>query len=156
MSPAVRSTLLILLSLAAPAAHTASCQISATDLVFGQYRFNSGVDVETTATISIESCVADVNGPAVGYTIAIGAGGGGNFPDRAMSGPGSQLLYNLYADASRTQVWGDGSGGTVTVSGSFVVPLTTSASHTAFGRIPSGQPVAAGFYSDLLTISIEY
>lgn len=147
---------LMLLSLA-PGAQAASCQMSATDLAFGQYRFNSDVDVLSTVTIAIENCVPDANGADVSYTIAIGAGTSADFTDRAMSGPGGALHYNVYADPGHTQIWGDGGAGTVDVSGSFTVPLQTSASHTGYARIPAGQTdLSPGHYADQLTITINY
>ena len=150
------AAVLLLLTLA-PGAQAASCQISATDLAFGQYRFNSAVDVLSTVTIAIQNCVPDASGADVSYTIAISAGGSADHGDRTMSGPGGALHYNLYADPGYTLVWGDGGAGTVDVSGSFTVPLQTSASHTGYARIPAGQTdVGPGQYADQLTITINY
>jgi spore coat protein U-like protein len=141
----------------APPARGASCQISATDLAFGTYRFNSDVDVLGTVTIAIQNCAPDLDGVDVSYTIAIGPGGSGSFVDRVMSGFSGALHYNVYTDASHTLVWGDGSAGTAEVSGSFTVPLQTSASHTAHARIPAGQTdLSPGSYADQLTITINY
>lgn len=150
------AAVLLLLTLA-PGARAASCQISATDLAFGQYRFNSAVDVLSTVTIAIQNCVPDADGVDVSYTIAISTGGSADYADRAMSGPGGALRYNLYADPGHALVWGDGGAGTVDVSGSFTVPLQTSASHTGYARIPAGQTdVSPGQYADQLTITINY
>ena len=145
------------LALVAPGAHAASCQISATDLAFGEYRFNSDVDVLGTVTVSIQDCTVDLAGPDVSYSISIGTGNSADFVDRTMSGSSGALHYNVYADPGHSLVWGDGSAGTVEVSGSFTAPLQTSASHTAYARIPAGQTdLAPGAYSDQLTITINY
>lgn len=147
---------LLLLSLA-PGAQAASCQIAATDLAFGQYRFNSAVDVLATVTIAIENCVPDLDGVDVSYTITLSTGASADYADRAMAGPGGALHYNVYTDPSHAIVWGDGSAGTMEVSGSFTVPLQTSASHTGYGRIPAGQTdLSPGHYADQLTILISY
>jgi spore coat protein U-like protein len=147
---------LLLLSLA-PGAQAASCQIAATDLAFGQYRFNSDVDVLSTVTISIENCVPDAEGVEVSYSIAISAGNSADFADRAMGGFGGALHYNIYVDPGHTLVWGDGGAGTVDVSGSFTVPIETSASHTGYARIPAGQTdLSPGPYADQLTVLISY
>src|SRR6266487_1298814 len=53
------------------------------------------------------------------------------FIPRKMVNAGTLLNYNLYTDAARTTVWGDGTGGTVTVSGS----SNGSTTHTVYGRI---------------------
>lgn len=151
------ATALLLLLCCAPGAHAASCQIAATDLAFGQYRFNSDVDVLSTVTISIENCVPDVEGAEVSYSIAISAGLSADFADRAMSGSGGALHYNLYADPGHTLIWGDGGAGTVEVSGSFTVPIQTAASHTGYARIPAGQTdLAPGSYADQLTVLVSY
>lgn len=148
---------LALLLAAAPRAQAATCQVSATDLAFGPYRFNSEVDVDSTATVSIQNCVDDGNGLTVSYTISLSAGASTDFADRTMAGPGFPLHYNVYADASYLQVWGDGTGGSTAVSDSFSLPGQTSASHTAYGRIPMHQAdVEAGTYADQLVITVDY
>ena len=48
-----------------------------------------------------------------------------------------ELAYNLYREASRSIIWGDGTGGSAVGSG-------TGATHTVYGRIPSRQNVYAG------------
>lgn len=149
--------LLTALALLAPGAHAASCQISATDLAFGEYRFNSDVDVLGTVTVSIQNCTVDLAGPDVSYSISIGTGNSASYADRFMGGFSGALHYNVYADSGHSLVWGDGSAGTVDVSGSFTVPVQTSATHTAYARIPAGQTdLAPGAYSDQLTITINY
>jgi spore coat protein U-like protein len=136
----------------APHAHAASCTMSATDVVFGNYRVNSDSDVETTSTVSL-SCVDDGTGNAVGYSIEISSGGSGDPADRMMGGA---LHYNLYADFGRTTVWGDGSGGSMAVGGTIAAPGTGLATHTAYGTIPAHQSLQPGNYGDLLTITISY
>jgi spore coat protein U-like protein len=112
--------------------------------------------VEMQATVSIHGCVDDGSGTDVSYSIAISTGGSSSYGARAMAGPGDQLLYNLYTDATYGVVWGDGTGGSMTVDGAFSLPGVTSATHTAYGRIPRQQPVAAGAYSDTLGVTITY
>ena len=78
-------------------------------------------------------------------------------PNRNMKlASGSDLLsYNLYFDAARTQVWGDGTGGTViwsTAGGH-----NPSPSHTVFGKIPANQTsVSVGSYSDTVTMTLNF
>lgn len=151
-----RALLALALLLALPRAHAASCSIGATDLAFGPYRYN-GPAVDATATVSIHSCVDDGDA-SVSYEISIGTGASNDYADRTMAGPGAQLRYNVYADPGHMMVWGDGSGGTTTVTGGFVVaPGSTSASHTVFGRIPGQQDnLVPGTYSDSLAVTIDY
>lgn len=156
MNATLRTVCLLALVAVAPGARAASCQVSASDLVFGSYSANSATDVDTTATIAVQGCVDDGSGPAVSYTIEIGPGVAGDFAGRAMRGPGGDLRYNVYADAARQLVWGDGTGGSVTVSNALLLPLTAAGTHVAYGRIPARQSVEAGSYADTLTITISY
>ena len=151
-------TVLALLCAALPRAHAASCQISATDLAFAPYSYAGTSNVVTTATVSIHSCFDDGSGADVSYTISIGAGTSNDYTDRRMAGPGALLHYNVYTDPGLVSIWGDGTGGTATVGGTFTVgPGMTSASHTAYGRIPASQTgLEPGLYADNLTITIDY
>jgi spore coat protein U-like protein len=68
---------------------------------------------------------------------------------------GANLLnYSLYTNAARTTVWGDGSGGTSTVSntGSGVAQ-----NFTVYARVPLGQTsVATGAYADTVQVTVTY
>ncbi len=92
------------------------------------------------------------------YTVALNAGlhAGGSFSNRSMSNGVSLLGYQIYIDAARTIVWGDGSGGTVAVSGSCTPGLCNN-SYTTYGRIPGSQTTTApGSYSDVITVTVTY
>ncbi len=56
-----------------------------------------------------------------------------------MSNGGFHLSYQLYSNAARTTVWGNGTGGTVTVSARLVRQSTQN--FTVYGRIPALQGV---------------
>lgn len=67
------------------------------------------------------------------------------------------LSYNLFTDAGRTTIWGDGTGGTSYQS----LPAGSSTHTEAFilyGRIPGNQSQAtAGNYSDpSLSVVVSY
>jgi len=67
----------------------------------------------------------------------------------------STLNYNLYLDAARTTIWGDGTGGTQ----NFFVRNPTNnqdVSIPLYGRIPAGQSTSAGNYSNTLTVTINF
>jgi len=64
-----------------------------------------------------------------------------------------RMNYNLFAAPSMVTAWGDGSAGTSTVLLGKVNknrPVTT----TIYGRIPPGQNVSVGAYSDSVTVTI--
>lgn len=126
-------------------AHAASCTVSATGVAFGTHTFLDTSPSDSTGTITV-SCDA-----VAAYSIGLVGGFTGTFT-RAMTSGSNQLGYNLFTDATRSVVWGDGTGGSARVSTSG----TFGASHTVYGRIPSGQNVPAGAYSDALIVRVEF
>lgn len=62
------------------------------------------------------------------------------------------LAYNLYTSAGRTTIWGDGSGGSSTVT--VEVKNNRSTTVTIYGRILPNQNVSVGNYNDIITITI--
>lgn len=137
----------------APAARAASCTISATSASFGVYNTFSASPVDTTATITV-----DCNNPAksnVTYAITLSAGASGSAAARYMTKGTTHLSYQLYRDAVLSQIWGDGTGGSYSVSQSFNTKTATF-NHTAYGRVPAGQNVTAGSYADTVVATVTY
>ena len=66
-----------------------------------------------------------------------------------------QLGYNFYLNASRTVVWGDGTGGSQ-VSGGKAQPGQQTFSLPVYGRVFPGQSVGAGAYSDNVLVTIVF
>jgi spore coat protein U-like protein len=62
------------------------------------------------------------------------------------------LSYNLYTNVSRTTIWGDGTGGSSTLT--IEVKNNRPSTATIYGRITPNQNVSAGNYSDTVTITI--
>jgi len=70
-----------------------------------------------------------------------------------MTDGSNTLEYNLYTDAGRTTVWGDGTASSVTAAGT---GSGAQQSLTVYGRIPASQSVPAGSYSDTVTATINF
>jgi spore coat protein U-like protein len=90
------------------------------------------------------------------YTIAINAGlaPGAIFASRRMlSASGVGLVYSLYTESARTNVWGDGTGGSVLPTG---VGTGTTQGYPVYGRIPAGQTVLPGSYTDTVTVTLTF
>lgn len=114
----------------------------------------ASADADSTGTVSI-SCSGLAQ--AVSYSIKLGAGRSNSIAARAMGGTGggADMAYNLYGNASRTVVWGDGAIGAA-FSGT-IAPTDGPASHTFYGRVPAGQhTLRAGGYTDVLVVTLEY
>ena len=132
-----------------------SCGISTTGVAFGSYDPILGQNRDTSATISV-SCTGNA-GDAVNYSLLLSAGDG-TFSSRAMAGSAVPLQYNLYTDIARSQIWGDGTSGTMVVSDSYSLSTSpTVRNYTVYGRIPSGETgLTAAAYSDTIVISLNY
>ena len=126
------------------AASAATCHVTPQAVSFGSYDPIAGASVDGIGSVGV-ACDEPVD-----FTIALTAGSG-TFEERRMSSGARQLAYNLYTSASRAVVWADGIAGSgVSSHGVTAVDLTI------YGRISAGQNVAAGSYSDSLTITLSY
>jgi spore coat protein U-like protein len=146
-----RLTVLILL---APTAGHATCTVSSTGVAFGVYQPFIGSPRDFTGTVTVACGKFSGNGA---YNIKLSIGGGASYAGRRMTGAGVNLPYQLYSDAARTLIWGDGTGGSSFVNGSDSQPFfggTTSFS--VFGRIPAGQAVRPNTYTDSITATVKY
>ncbi len=153
--PAIRraSTVLAAAALAlAPAAARAvpTCSFGvAGALAFGVYDPLSASNADSSSTLSYRCPQGQP------LRISLDAGLAGSFAAREMTMGSERLRYNLYLDAARTIVWGDGTGGSQVGPG--VVSHGASGTTTAyvFGRIPAGQDAAAGTYGDTIRVTFE-
>ncbi|MDD3651954.1 spore coat U domain-containing protein [Immundisolibacter sp.] len=126
---------------------TATCTITAADLSFGDYN-PSSADMDSTSTISVQGTNGD------GYNVGLNAGAfsGATVTTRRMTGTDAAgLSYALYSDSTRTANWGDTAPDTVSGTGN-----GSSQTLTVYGRIPAGQWVQSGAYSDTITATITY
>jgi spore coat protein U-like protein len=133
-----------------------SCSISADDVSFGAYDPLSGSNHDATGELRV-TCGALLGSLNVSYAISLSSGSSGSALSRSMANGGSTLAYNLYTDPSRTSVWGNGAGGTVTRSNSYILGLFSKTdAFPIYGRIPPGQTVGAGSYSDSLVATVTF
>jgi spore coat protein U-like protein len=135
-----------------PAVARAQCTAIATPVGFGTYLPFSPTPTDSTGSVTV-TCNRFVGS----FTIALNAGAndGGSFARRRMRSNGTSFLhYQLYTKATRTIVWGDGTGGSSTVGAFCFVRCSTSA--TIFGRIPPRQAVRPGTYADTTLVTITF
>jgi len=125
----------------------AACTVSTTSVNFGAYDPKAtGADNGTGSLII--SC--NKGSPGKNSLIALSKGNSGSYGTRHLLSGANILTYNLYGDSARTQIWGDGSGG------SFTLGYTDSDTFTVYGRIPALQNVPAGTYGDAITVTITF
>lgn len=141
--------LLILASLLTASAAQAACTVTATAIGFGNYDVFLAAPANATGTITV-TCTNRVT-----ETISIGTSAtSGMFNPRQMrrlTGT-DRLNYNLFIDPAMLTIWGDGTLGTSTVSRR--VRRNTPWVSTVYARIPAGQDVSVGAYSDTLTVTV--
>jgi spore coat protein U-like protein len=129
----------------------AACTISATGVNFGNYDVFATAADDSTGTITYRCAAGDNH-----ITITLSRGSSGTFSPRRMTkAGGEQLAYNVFTDATRTTIWGDGTGGTSLYSVNNP-PNNQDTVLTVYGRIPASQDVSVGSYSDTLVATINF
>lgn len=127
-----------------------TCRIrSATGVAFGAY---DPVGLQASAPLDATGQLRYSCGRGARPLVSLSTGGSGSFGPRAMRSGGATLPYNLYRDAARSQVWGDGSAGTATVLGRRGRNRTL----VVYGRVPPGLVARAGTYGDTVTATFNF
>ena len=129
----------------------AACSLSGAAIAFGNYDPISLTPLDTAGSVVYRCAQQDHN-----ITITLSRGGGTSFTTRRMVKGTEQLFYNLYRDAARTAIWGDGTGGTQSFFIGNPQANNTDLSVPIFGRIPAGQNVSVGSYSDTITVTLIF
>jgi spore coat protein U-like protein len=142
----------LVVALAGPAAaRAANCTIGTlSGLGFGSYDPFAAAPLDSVATITYR-CTR----PSV-YRITLGPGSSGTYTARLLRNGADVLRYNLFLDAGRTAVWGDGTGGTGVGPGVVVDAGAGSDTAYVFARVLPLQDVAVGLYSDTVQITFEF
>ena len=138
----------IVLFCAGPA-DAATCTISTTSVSFGTYSVFWATPTDSAGNITYR-CNGNAN-----VLITISAGQSGTFNPRTLVKASEQLSYNLYLDAARNMVWGDGTLGTLIYT-RINVPNNTNVTVPVYGRIPAAQDNTAGAYSDSVSVTINF
>lgn len=132
------------------------CTINTSPIRFGNYDPFLGTPSDTAGTITI-NCTSEV----VKATLTLSQSStSGSFNPRQMKGSGGAdlLNYNIYTDVARTVIFGNGAGGTADIGLKRPTgpPASWSRMIDIYGRIPPGQNVSVGSYSDTLTVTIDW
>jgi spore coat protein U-like protein len=115
---------------------------TAADLDFLSVTGNITSDIDATTDLTV-NCN---NGAS--YTIGLEGSNG----SRSLSNGTQTVSYELYRNSGRTQAWGE------LASGNEFGGTGTNADQTitVYGRVPAGQSVGAGTYTDTVTATIEF
>ena len=131
-------------------AEAANCSFSTTSIVFGTYNVFSSAPVDSTGSVSYRC-----TGSTSGVLITMTKGQSATFLPRQLGKGTERLAYNLFRDAARTTVWGDFTGGTSAYI-DLDPPKKEDLTVTVFGRIPPGQDISAGSYTDSITVTMNF
>lgn len=125
------------------------CSITAGDLSFGSSGGVIGANIDASSSV-----VVNCN-PGASWDVALdaGTGTGSTVAARFMDDGGPNTVsYQMYSDAGRSAVWGETSGtDTVTGTGTGI-----NQTLTVYGRVPSGQSVAAGAYLSTVNATVTF
>lgn len=120
------------------------CSLAGGTLDFGAYVSGQPTDLDATGAINFVNCSGTL-------TFTLDGGLSGSVAARAMQAGSSRLSYQIYRNPTRTAVWGTGS------DAHGVILLTPqSGSVQVYGRIPRGQAVPDGTYTDTVTITLSF
>lgn len=140
---------LLMLSAAAVDA-SAACSLTTTDMIFGSYNVFSASPIDLTATIALRCTKNNDNNIRVTFDRGLS----GSFT-RVLKSGANRLSYNLYLDATRSAIWGDGTSSTVVYQNANP-PKNQVINIPVYGRIPAGQDAAIGTYSDNIVLTVLF
>lgn len=131
-----------------------SCNVSGSLLNFGAAidPLSSAVPIDATSTLTVQC--TNTTPYSVALDAGTNAGSASSFATRAMKNGAHTLGYQLYLNAGRSSVWGDGTGGSAPANGT---GTGSSQTLTIYGRLPTlGSTVVPGTYTDTVTVTITY
>lgn len=134
-------------------ANAIQCRVRAPRINFGTY-----MPLTPTPVDVIGRFVVRCNGSPGPFSVLIGPGRSGDQAARTLlAGGGFVLSYNLYRDAARTQIWGDGTPPTFVVNGARTSGgRPTRVNLPVYGRIFAGQTPEPGRYRDRLLVTVLF
>lgn len=124
---------------------TSNCSVSGGTLAFGTYVSGQQANLDVQGTINYVNCAAGV------LTFELDNGANANGSQRRMKSGQNFLNYEIYKTSARTSRLGSGPDGLQ------VQLLQGGGGNVAiYGRIPGGQNVPAGSYTDTVTITLTF
>lgn len=134
-----------------------SCTVTTTGMAFGAYDPLAAGALNGAGKISV-SCKVTIVALLVQYTVKLSTGSSGSYATRTMKNGSVPLTYNVYRNAGRTQIWGDGTASTVFYDSGLILLAVGSnnADIDIWGKVDPGQDQNAGNYSDSITVTISF
>ena len=151
------TSLALCLALSAPA-EARTCSISQiTGVDFGAYFPMQAGPLDARGRIRVQCRGRALPGQGNSYTVRISGVVDSTQYGRRMSSGTDQLAYNLFKDAARTEVWGDGTFGMTPLVNVFNNRrFVVIGNHWVYGRIPPMLDPPSGVYNDVVDVTIEF
>ncbi|HEY5310453.1 MAG TPA: spore coat protein U domain-containing protein [Casimicrobiaceae bacterium] len=155
---------LALLAFAASAEAVHTCTVGIGNLSFGAY---TGTQTTSSATMTITCTLSSGLVDNIAFTATLSTGAG-SYTQRLLThvgAPPDTLPYNLYLGSVpgilNTSVWGDGSGATITASGTMQLIVIFAPSRTQTYTVAGAMAAVAtlptaGTYQDLVNGTVTY
>jgi spore coat protein U-like protein len=124
---------------------TSNCALSGGTLAFGNY-----VSGQTT-NLDVQGSINYVNCPVGTLIFELDNGANANGSQRRMKSGSNYLNYQIFKTSARNSNWGTGADAV-----QIQVLQAGSGSVAVYGRIPAGQTVPPGSYSDTVTITLTF
>lgn len=125
-----------------------SCSVAATNHSFGNYDPLAVLPTNGSSSVTVQCTLLTP------YNVALnaGTGSGASVTTRKMTKGSDTLNYSLYRDPTCSLIWGE-TIGTDTLA---FVGTGLAVAHTVYGRIPAGQNVNTGTYTDTITVTVNF
>lgn len=124
------------------------CSVSATGVAFGNYDVLNASPLDSTGSVTYQCNSLRI------VRVDLSQGSSGSYNLRQMRRGAEILNYNLFLEAARTTIWGNGSGSTGRVT-AIVFPGIPRTS-TVYGRVLPLQNAVVGLYSDSLVVTVSF
>jgi spore coat protein U-like protein len=139
-----------------------NCTVVTTGISFGAYDISLATPTDSTGQITVTcTYVAPGAATAVDFQASLSTGASSSYTPRQMASGPARLNYNLFLDAARSSIWGNGLSGTSIATGELRVGPgvgngTRSAQLPLYGRVPAQQAVPMGPYSDTIVVTLTF
>ncbi len=128
-----------------------NCTISTAAISFGDYDALSADPLDQTGSVTITCTTGAAATIKLGQGSNATGGSTDSAPQRRLTNNGNYLEYQIYQDGARSTVWGNTAGSGVSDTGNGAAQVKT-----VYGRIPSGQNVPTGAYSDTVVAEVAF
>jgi spore coat protein U-like protein len=129
-----------------------NCTISTAAISFGDYDALSANPLDQTGSVTITCTTGAAATIKLGQGSNATAGSTDSAPQRRLTNGSSGFLsYQIYQDGARSTVWGNTAGSGVSETGNGAAQVKT-----VYGRIPPGQNLPTGAYSDTVVAEVAF